>query len=125
MGSKIELSDETEQNLLIRVLARILACLLTYTIGSCNYSFCHRVGVGVNVNNENNEIQMEQLRVKHDDQEKEWKTRSCRADIRMKKRLLYHFKSHIGKWRDEHQRRFPWKLVLHVLLLIVVTTQVS
>jgi len=119
-------SDTSENvgttNLLLRTLARVVACLCTYTIGSCNYSLCNRIGVGLNDNNYDNELEMEQIQ---DNQEKEWKTRSCRADIEMKKRLRYHFKSHIGKWRDEHQRRFPWRLVLHLLLLIIVTSQVS
>jgi len=109
-------------------LTRILTGLRMYTIGSCNYSSCHRCA-----KSSEGDIQLMALTTKlnvqpnlrSDQEEEEWKRRACRADREMKERLRYHFKSHIEKWTDEDRRRFPWKLVLHLLLLAIVTTQVS
>lgn len=47
------------------------------------------------------------------------------ADQRMKERLRHQFQDHIQKWMDRNHRRFPWKLVLHLLLVVSVTVQVS
>ena len=108
-------------------LTRILTSLRKYTIGSCNYSFCRS-------DSSEEDTQLKALTIKltvNDDhmhgnqEEEEWKRRAGRADREMKKKLRYHFMSHIAKWTDEDRRRFPWKLMLHVLLLVIVTTQVS
>jgi len=109
-------------------LTRILAGLRAYTIGSCNYSFCHRCD-----RTSDGDMALQSLTKtwsikpedNNDKEEAEWKRLACRADREMKKKLRYHFKSHIEKWTDESRRRFPWTLTLHVLLLIIVTTQVS
>jgi len=107
-------------------LTRILTGLRTYTIGSCNYSLCHKCSDG-----SKEDIQLQLLTKKRVKQgklrtdEEEWKRLACQADGEMKKRLRYHFKSHIAKWTDGNRRRFPWKLILHILLLAIVTIQVS
>ena len=124
MESDYKLSDDKPS-----YLARILTGLRTYTIGSCNYSFCHSGGT----NNPEEDIQLKALTVKlnvkdnmrGDREEEEWKRRAGRADMEMKKRISYHCKSVIEKWTDENRRRFPWKLILHVLLLVIVTAQVN
>ena len=41
----------------------------------------------------------------------------------MKKAINRHYQSHLKKW-DQHQK-FPWKVILHILLVILVTIQVS
>jgi len=46
-------------------------------------------------------------------------------DDRMKQRLLRHFCSHLEKWIDRDRPRFPWKATLHILLVALVTGQVS
>ena len=50
---------------------------------------------------------------------------SCISDDHMKRRLLRHFRSHISKWLDKDRPRFPWKATLHILLVALVTGQVS
>ena len=110
---------------------RICSCLYTYTIGSCLYfkkkdadqveeielkSFTpidqkHEKDAameeGVNVNNE-------------------WRRKNIsKEDCKIKKRIQYHFKDHIKRWMDSDRRRFPWKLILHFLLVALVTTQVT
>ena len=108
---------------------RILTGLRTYTIGSCNYSFCH----SGSTNSSEEDIELKALTIKLnvednmrvDQEEEEWKRRAGRADREMKKRLRYHFKSLVEKWTNEDKRRFPWKLILHVLLLVIVTIQVN
>jgi len=128
MESDYKLSGEESS-----YLTRILTSLRTYTIGACNYSFCHSCA-----KSSEGDIQLKALTLKLNvkdntcgvcgggqEEEEEWKKRACQADREMKKRLRYHFKSHIEKWTDEDRRRFPWKLILHVLLLAIVTAQVS
>ena len=43
-------------------------------------------------------------------------------DNRMKKKINLHFESHLQKWK---RQRFPFKVTLHLLLIVLVTTQVS
>ena len=43
-------------------------------------------------------------------------------DERMKKKIKFHFQSHLQKWK---RQRFPVKVTLHLLLIVLVTTQVS
>ena len=45
-----------------------------------------------------------------------------RADELMKKKIKFHFQSHLQKWK---RQRFPFKVTLHLLLIVLVTTQVS
>ena len=45
-----------------------------------------------------------------------------RRDERMKKKIKFHFQSHLQKWK---RQRFPFKVTLHLLLIVLVTTQVS
>ena len=56
----------------------------------------------------------------------EWKRTSKidKADSQMKCRLRHQFQDHIQKWTDRKHQRFPWTLVLHLLLLVSVTVQV-
>lgn len=43
-------------------------------------------------------------------------------DMDMKNAVHRHFQSHFERW--DLQRRFPWKVVLHLLLIVLVTVQV-
>lgn len=54
----------------------------------------------------------------------EEKAEQC-SDAEMKRRLLWHFRSHVEKWADKDRPRFPWKATLHILLVALVTAQVS
>ena len=47
---------------------------------------------------------------------------SRKEDNRMKKKINLHFESHLQKWK---RQRFPFKVTLHLLLIVLVTTQVS
>jgi len=57
----------------------------------------------------------------------DWATKTLkeRTDHRMKERLRRHFQDHIQKWSRDKHPRFPWKAVLHLLLVVFVTVQVS
>jgi len=119
--------DDEQQSL----LERLLACLKTYTIGSCQYSpfdgetsrfrdTVRKDGKDIELLRSNNSFVNGTLR-----EESEWGGRMSRANSEMRAKLRHHFKSHIEKWTDETKRRFPWKLILHILLILLVTTQVS
>ncbi len=43
----------------------------------------------------------------------------------MKKTLQYHFMNPFEKWNHPTKKQFPWKLVVQLLSIILVTTQVS
>ena len=60
-------------------------------------------------------------------EDNEWTTKILkeRADDRIKKRLQRHFQDHVQKWSRDIHPRFPWKAVLHLLLVVFVTVQVS
>jgi len=104
------------------LLGRCLACLHEYTIGSCNYG-----GNGDRGKDRQAEMRMKSIGLisgtPHDHKEPECNIHL--AEVEMKEKLHQHFKSHIGKWKSKNRRRFPWKVILHVILLILVTTQVS
>ena len=53
------------------------------------------------------------------------KGRIERVDSRMKEKLRHQFQDHISKWIQYKHPRFPWKLILHLLLVGLVTAQVS
>ena len=41
----------------------------------------------------------------------------------MREAVNCHYQSHLKKWNQD--RKFPWKVVLHLLLVVLVTVQVS
>ena len=43
-------------------------------------------------------------------------------DARMKKKINIHFQSHLQKWKRKY---FPFKVTFHLLLVVLVTVQVS
>lgn len=53
------------------------------------------------------------------------KARIEKADSRIKEKLRHQFQDHIHKWVHYKRPRFPWKIVLHLLLVGFVTAQVS
>lgn len=44
---------------------------------------------------------------------------------RMKEKLNFHFMNPFQKWRYSKRRRFPWKLLVQLISIVLVTTQVS
>ena len=59
--------------------------------------------------------------------EDHWKKKGRieKVDTRIKERLKHQFQDHINKWIYNRHPRFPWKLALHLLLVGLVTAQVS
>ena len=112
--------------------SRILSCLNTYTIGSCLY---FKNDSEAPDDEEEKPIELETLPRSHrtkqhkrvlgeSDNERKRKD-FLKADCKMKKRVQFHFDDHIKKWINRpDQRRFPWKIILHLVLLVLVTTQV-
>ena len=43
----------------------------------------------------------------------------------MKRRIRFHFMNPFEKWAYRGRRRFPWKLLLQLLNVVLVVTQVS
>ena len=43
----------------------------------------------------------------------------------MKEKLNFHFMNPFQKWKYPRKRRFPWKLLVQLCSIILVTTQVS
>ena len=102
------------------LLSRICSCFYLYTIGSCRYFANTSLS-------RKDRLELRMLWQSQDDtdtKEDHWKRKTRKADCRMRKRIRYHFQDHIRKWRDTERPRFPWKMVLHFLLVIVVTVQV-
>ena len=126
------LDDDNNRN--PSVCSKVCSCLYAYTIGSCLY--CKN---DTNLRENTEEVELKSmLSMKHkngegvsdleegDSGSGEWRKRTaCKADCKMKKRIQYHFKDHIRRWTDANRRRFPWKVILHLLLVVLVTTQVS
>ena len=102
------------------LLSRICSCLFLYTVGSCRYfasSFLSR----------EDKVELRSLWKSQDDAyttEDHWKKKTRKADCLMRKRIRHHFQDHIRKWKDSERPQFPWKMILHFILVIVVTIQV-
>ena len=112
-----------------------LVILYQYTIGSCCYTplkwlyvrlfgKCRRKN-GTS-HNEGYEI-LSKITPHENSKDSKWKRSSQidEANRKMKERLQHQFQDHIQKWTNTNHRRFPWKLVLHLLLVVSVTIQVS
>ena len=133
-----ELQDEDPR---VNRCSRLFSCLYAYTIGSCLYfrteNEADQNSSAVWRSNESNteEIELKPAEIPNSQQsgtsnlEKESDTYMYnewrKAECRMKKRIQYHFTDHIRRWMDMDRRRFPWKMMLHLLLVVLVTTQVS
>ena len=118
MYSEDEREDHPQSNL----LARICSFLFLYTVGSCRY-----FGRTSNSLSREDRVELRSLWQLQDatyTTEDHWKKKTRKADCVMRKRIRYHFQDHIRKWKDSERPRFPWKMILHFLLVIVVTIQV-
>ena len=100
-------------------LSRICSWLYLYTIGSCRY-----FNTSLSRKDRRELRMLSQSQDDTDTKEDHWKRKTRKADCQMRKRIRYHFKDHIRKWRDTERPRFPWKMILHFLLVVVVTVQV-
>ena len=113
--------------------SRILSCLYTYTIGSCLYFKNDAPDHGQKVKEQielkvlpRSDQTKGQSVLESDKIKSEWKRKTfLKEDCKMKKRIQCHFDDHVKKWINRpDQRRFPWKLILHLVLVALVTTQV-
>lgn len=116
--------------------------MYTYTIGSCLYfkndenrrasseeselkSLVLKASAEASTHRKNGKTVLESILEEGDNAKNEWKKKTFNAaDCKMKKRIQYHFKDHVKRWMNSDRRRFPWKLILHLMLVILVTTQV-
>lgn len=122
-----ELDDDSN------VCAKIFSCLYAYTIGSCLYfksdtdrkATVEEIKLKSAISTKKNKTK-ERVLEEDGSMSSEWKRKiGLKADCKMKKRIQYHFKNHISRWTDKNRRRFPWKVILHLLLVALVTTQVT
>ena len=117
--------DEREDHPRSNLLTRICSCLFLYTVGSCRY-----FGRTSNSLSREDRVELRSLWKSQDSKhatyatEDHWKKKTKKADCTMRKRIRHHFQDHIRKWKDSERPRFPWKMILHFLLVIVVTIQV-
>lgn len=124
-------ADQTACSRGSRICSYLSRHLYAYTIGSCLY---FKNDTDRRASSEEIELKSMILRsqkngsVDLEDSDKidsEWRRKTAhKADCKMKKRIQYHFKDHIRRWKDGSRRRFPWKVILHLLLVVLVTTQV-
>ena len=122
--------DKGEENPRSNLCSRICSCLFTYTFGSCRYfrksgiTLSHEDRVELRTLWKSQDPSIGRGYTNAQGKEDHWKQKTREADRLMRKRILYHFKDHIRKWKDSDRPRFPWKMILHILLVIVVTVQV-
>ena len=111
-----------------------LAKLYQLTVGSCvrsccrtPFRFCQRYLCCKNLPSED---EREMSDIASDDEttplceEDHW-MKKTRVDSRIKEKLRHQFQDHIHKWVQYKHPRFPWKLAVHLLLVGLVTAQVS
>ena len=114
----------------------LLLQLYHYTIGSCCYTpirwLCTKLCCGLyccrNILKQYDDYAvLSKITLTGSEKDKQWIRKSCidKADSKMKERLQRQFQDHIQKWTDAKHRRFPWKVLLHLLLVVFVTVQVS
>lgn len=114
--------DKPEENR-SSLFSTILSCLYVYTIGSCRYFGANDVSLS-----HKDRVELRSLWKSKEDidsNEDHWKKKTRKADCVMRKRIRNHFKDHIRKWKDSERPRFPWKMILYISLVVVVTVQVS
>ena len=87
-----------------------LRCLYDYTIASCVYSACQYI-----FRRNNNRLKHIESTTSVEDMEVS----------EMKEKLKFHFMNPFQKWRYEPRRRFPWKLIVQLTSMFLVTLQVS
>ena len=102
-----------------------LKVLYDYSVGSCVPAQC--AGASKRSKRKENE-NITAAAVEMDDimgliPEREAITVKDRRELEMKDAVKFHFQSHLQKW-SKH-RKFPWKVIFHLLLVALVTIQVS
>lgn len=106
------------------LFSRIFWCLYGYTFGSCQYFSRTNLSLSRTDRVELRTLWESQGTGATDTNEDHWRRKARKADSLMRKRVRYHFKDHIKKWVDMDRRRFPWKMILYISLIVLVTVQV-
>ena len=123
--------DKLRDKPTLSICARIYSYFYTYTVGSCLYfkndaDNAEETELKLVIQSSGQRNFLDTVSREDDDLNNESKRKVTRiADCKMKKRIQYHFKDHVKRWMDSDKRRFPWKLILHLLLVALVTTQVT
>ena len=102
-------------------LWKMLGILYHYSIGSCIYtllSCCSQYFL----NDEEPYDRVELDILCPENLKKAPESKKAIRDTRMKEKINLHFQSHLQKWK---RRQFPFKVTLHLLLVVLVTVQVS
>ena len=112
----------------------LLAQLYHYTIGSCCYTplrwLCMTLFYNCCTSCKKEETsqyeRLSKIHLSENTHDKKWKrvSKVDEADRKMKQRVHHQFQDHIQKWKNTNHQRFPWKLILHLLLVVSVTVQV-
>ena len=85
-----------------------LQCLYDYTVASCIYSACRYFNRQKHLRHIESTTSVEDMEIRE-----------------MKEKLKFHFMNPFQKWRYEQRRRFPWKLIVQLTSMFLVTLQVS
>ena len=85
-----------------------LRCLYDHTVASCIYSACRYFRSNDGLKRMESSTSVEDMEVSE-----------------MKEKLKFHFMNPFQKWRYEPRRRFPWKLIVQLTSMFLVTLQVG
>ena len=107
---------------------KCLRILYDYSIGSCIASLprsapaYHRSNTGTQ-NIEMDSMSSSRTNAVLKNPEKPTTETFRKIDKQMKEKVNRHFENHFQKWKN--RKRFPFKVMLDLLLIVLVTTQVS
>ena len=107
----------------ISSLSKMLGILYQFSIGSCIHSLLSCSDYFRS--DEPHERQYESVELDAlcpGNLKKAQESKKSIRDTRMKEKINLHFQSHLQKWKRKH---FPFKVTLHLLLVVLVTAQVS
>ena len=117
---------ETIYNKFCYYTKECLKILYKYSLGSCIHSkrcpCVARQRCTCTCSQSNKDAELEMADISNSKPNTEIKERKD-CETCMKKAVNYHYQSHVKKW-SQHQK-FPWKVILHLLLVALVTIQVS
>lgn len=91
----------------------VLRNLYNFTIASCLYFFCC--------------LKLKKRAANLTGDETDGETEPLienKEEAKIKERLRFHFMNPFQKWKYPARRRFPWKFILQILSIILVTAQV-
>lgn len=93
--------------------------LYNFTIASCQYAFCDCLRSRKRASY----VALEGVNQPDHDTGGNIQEESTKEILDMKAQLGFHFMNPFQKWKFHGRRRFPWKLITQVIVIILVTTQ--